>query len=130
MIILDTHIWIWWVDGSPKLPLNYQAHIQANESLGLGVSIISCWEVAKLVEYRRLTLKLSVKTWLDEAIHYPGIRLFDLTPSIVVESTQLPGAFHRDPADRLIVATARIFDCPLMTFDVKILTYPHVKICP
>ena len=55
MIILDTHIWIWWVDESPKLPLHYQAYIQANESQGLGVSIISCWEVAKLVEYRRLT---------------------------------------------------------------------------
>ena len=130
MIILDTHIWIWWVDESPKLPLHYQAYIQANESQGLGVSIISCWEVAKLVEYRRLTLNLSVRTWLDEALRYPGIRLLDLTPSIVVESTQLPGIFHRDPADQLIVATARIFDCPLMTCDTKILTYPHVETCP
>jgi PIN domain nuclease of toxin-antitoxin system len=90
--------------------------IQENEGLGLGISVISCWEVAKLVEYSRLILP------------YPGIQLLNLTPRIVIESTQLPGGFHRDPADQIIVATARIYDCELLTVDNKILTYPHVKL--
>ncbi len=58
------------------------------------------------------------------------MRLLDLTPSIVVESTQLPGTFHRDPADQLIVATARIYNCVLMTIDPKIVAYPHVQTLP
>jgi PIN domain nuclease of toxin-antitoxin system len=69
----------------------------------LGVSAISCWVVAKLVEYGRLILPSPVAKCLDQALAYPGIRLLDLTPRIMVESTQLPGWFHHDPADQLIV---------------------------
>jgi PIN domain nuclease of toxin-antitoxin system len=96
----------------------------------LGISAISCWEVAKLVEYGRLTLPLPVLDWLDQALAYPGMRLLELTPRIAVESTQLPGTFHRDPADQLIVATARIYTCPLVTLDGRIRAYPHVQIAP
>ena len=129
MIILDTHIWIWRVDEHPRLPEPYRAYLHAQEPHGLGVSIISCWEVAKLVEYHRLTLTCPVETWLENALRYPGICLLDLTPRIIVESTQLPGAFHRDPADQLIVATARVYGCPIMTVDEKIGKYPHVETC-
>jgi len=87
-------------------------------------------KVAKLVEYNRLKLPSPVADWLDQALAYPGIRLLDLTPRIVVESTQLPGTFHRDPADQMIVATARIHNCPVMTVDAKILAYPHVQKVP
>jgi PIN domain nuclease of toxin-antitoxin system len=86
--------------------------------------------VAKLVEYGRLTLPSPVAAWLDQALAYPGIRLLDLTPRIMVESTQLPGTFHRDPSDQLIVATARVYHCPLVTVDAKILAYPHVQTEP
>ena len=65
---------------------------------------------------------------MHTALSYAGIRLLDLTPQIAIESTQLPGEFHRDPADQIIVATARIHDCPLLTVDDKILDYPYVKI--
>jgi PIN domain nuclease of toxin-antitoxin system len=65
---------------------------------------------------------------LDTALQYPGIQLLALTPEIAVESTRLPGEFHRDPADQIIVATARIYDCPLLTVDDRILKYPHVKL--
>lgn len=96
----------------------------------MGISAISCWEVAKLVEYNRLTLPLPVADWLDQALAYPGVHLLELTPQIAVESTQLPGTFHRDPADQIIVATARVYDCPLVTLDGRIQNYPHVQIAP
>lgn len=130
MIILDTHIWVWWVHGDTQLPETHRAYLQAHEEQGFGVSVISCWEVAKLVEYRRLTLPCQVAEWFEQALAYPGVRLLDLTPHIVVESTQLPGTFHRDPADQLIVATARVSNCPLVTVDTKILEYPHVETRP
>jgi PIN domain nuclease of toxin-antitoxin system len=94
---------------------------------GIGVSIISCWEVAKLVEYGRLKLPQDVVAWLGIALGYPGVRLLDLTPAIVVESTRLPQPFHKDPADQMIVATARIHDYPIATADDKILDYAHVR---
>ena len=127
MILLDTHIWVWWVQGDPRLGAGRLRHIKASEADGLGVSAISCWEVAKLVELGRLSLPVEVLTWLDQALAYPGVRLLDLTPRIAVASSQLPGPFHRDPADQIIVATARIYDIPLLTADKRILAYPHVR---
>jgi PIN domain nuclease of toxin-antitoxin system len=128
MIVLDTHIWVWWVHDDAHLSAQQKKLIQGNEEQGLGISIISCWEVAKLVEYKRLTLSCPVSEWFDEALAYPGVQLLNLTPQIAVESTQLPGEFHRDPADQIIVATARIYGSPLLTADDKILRYPHVKL--
>ena len=126
MIILDTHIWVWWVDGNSRLTAQQQAWIQSYQSQGLGVSIISCWEVAKLVEYGRLAFQCPVEEWIEQALAYPGVRLLELTPRIVVEATQLPAPFHRDPADQLVVATARVWNSPLLIADDKILHYPHV----
>jgi PIN domain nuclease of toxin-antitoxin system len=102
--------------------------IQEHQGDGLGVSIISCWEVAKLVERGRLELTIPVERWIEQALAYPEVELLQLTPRIVVESTQLPGEFHRDPADQMLVATARVYDIPLLTADSKLLDYPHVKI--
>jgi PIN domain nuclease of toxin-antitoxin system len=127
MILLDTHIWVWWVHGDASLTNQQTKWLQENEPDGLGVSVISCWEVAKLVERGRLLLPCVVADWFDQALAYPGIQLLDFTPRIALESTQLPSGFHRDPADQMIVATARIHDCPLLTADAKILNYPHVK---
>ncbi len=126
MIILDTHIWIWWVHGDSKLSQSANQIIQAHESTGLGISAISCWEVAKLVEYQRLKLPCEVLDWLNQALAYPGITLIELTPEIVVFSTQLTG-FHRDPADQIIVATAKVYGCPLVTVDTKITNYPTIQ---
>ena len=100
MIVLDTHIWIWWVNNSPQLTKQHRQWIQNYQSQGLGISIISCWEVAKLVEKNRLILSISVDTWLQTALAYPGVQLLDLSVPIVVQSTQLTG-FHNDPADCL-----------------------------
>lgn len=127
MILLDTHIWVWWVHGDSRLRTSSLDLLKANEASGLGVSIISCWEVAKLVEYKRLDLPTSVEEWIEQALGYPGIVLLELTPRIAVEATQLPGSFHRDPADQLIVATARVHGNPLATADRKILAYEGVE---
>ncbi len=128
MIVLDTHIWVWWVHGDSRLTNQQNQWLQQYESQGLGVSAISCWEAAKLVEYNRLTLPCPVEDWMSQALAYPGVRLLDLTPEIAIESTQLPGTFHRDPADQIIVATARIYNCSLLTADTKILSYAHLNV--
>lgn len=99
--------------------------IQGHQSQGLGVSIVSCWEVAKLVEKNRLVFSCSVNEWLEAALAYPGVQLLNLTLPIVVDSTQLSG-FHSDPFDQIIVATARAYGCPLLTADAKILSYSGV----
>jgi len=129
VIILDTHIWVWWMNGSAQLPPDYLALIQAEAANGLGVCAISCWEVAKLIELGRLQLAIAVDQWLAQAL-LPPVQLLPLSPQVAVESTQLPGAFHRDPADQLIVATARHYDCPLVTVDRLIRAYPHVRLAP
>lgn len=130
MIILDTHIWIWHVQGDKRLTADYVQVIQRYESIGLGVSVISLWEVAKAVARGRLSFPAPLEDWFILALAYPGIALLPLTPQIAIESTQLPGIFHKDPADQIIVAAARIYNHPLVTFDTKILNYPHVKLLP
>lgn len=128
MILLDTHIWVKWVFDEKQLPESVQRQIIEHEKDGLGVSVISCWEVAKLLELKRLTFDMDIFDWISQALNYPSIQLVELSPSIAVESTRLPGEFHRDPADQIIVATARVHDCPLLTLDRKILAYSHVKL--
>lgn len=130
MIVLDTHIWVWWVHGDASLPPSIRTVLDASEQTGIAVSAVSCWEVAKLVERGRLTLPCPVFDGLQQALSYPGVRLIELSPRISVESTRLPGEFHRDPADQIIVATARVLDAPLVTVDGKILQYAHVRITP
>ncbi len=127
MILLDTHIWVWWVNESERLSSTLAEAIRKGVDDGLGVSIISCWEVAKLVENGRLKLAYPVEQWLHSALNYPGVVLLDLTPKIVIESTRLPGTFHKDPADQLIVATARVYESLLLTADAKITAYEYVK---
>jgi PIN domain nuclease of toxin-antitoxin system len=130
VILLDTHIWVWWVHDDASLSSAHRDVLSAHEETGFGVSVISCWEVAKLVERKRLVLPCPVEDWIQQALAYPGVQLLNLTPEIAVESTRLPGEFHRDPADQIIVATARLFARPLITADEKILSYPHVEVLP
>ncbi len=127
MIVVDTHVWIWWVQGDPKLTASQRGHLTANEPTGLGVSVMSCWEVARLAAGGKITLPVPVDDWVRDALAYPGIRLLDLTPEIAIASTRLPPPFHKDPADRILVATARVLDIPILTADAKILAYPHVR---
>lgn len=126
MIILDTHIWIWWVDDNPQLSLKNRDIIQSHQASGLGISIISCWEIAKLVEKNRLNFECSVEEWLELALNYPHVQLLELSLPIILQSTRLSG-FHPDPADQIIVATAKVYGALLLTQDRKILNYSGVE---
>lgn len=128
MIILDTHIWIWWVRNDPQLPPAFYNYNLSEEPNGLGVSAISLWEVAMLAARGRLVLPISTLDWLTRALTARGTRLLELSPEIAAGSMELPGVFHRDPADQLIVATALVHDVPLVTLDGKIRKYAHVKL--
>ena len=101
--------------------------IEANEDGEIGISAISLWEISKLVANKRLELPIPLEKWFKQALSYPGVQIIELTPEIATESTRLPGEFHKDPADQIIVATARVMKCKLVTSDERILNYPHVK---
>ncbi|NJN82554.1 MAG: type II toxin-antitoxin system VapC family toxin [Caldilineaceae bacterium] len=126
MIVLDTHVFLWWVVDPDRLTNPQKDAIQRHEAERIGVSAITCWEIAKLNQLGRLTLDRSLVDWLETALSYPGIELLPLTPEIAIASTQLPDGFHSDPADEMLIATARVFDCPLVTADRKVRAYPHV----
>ncbi len=126
MVVLDTQVWLWWNLGTGRLRETQRQAIADNEATGLGISAISLWEVAKLAEYKRVELPMEIGAWFDRALSGRGISVLPLTPEIAVESTTLPGEFHSDPFDQIIVATARVHGCDLVTSDRQIIRYPHV----
>ena len=129
MIVLDTHVWAWWVEEPERLSNMQIAAIsdQENDDNGIGICATSLWEIAKLVEYGRIHLSYDLPDWFELALAYPGVHILGLTPTIAIESTTLPGDFHRDPSDQIIVATARLNNCPLITSDDRIVAYTDVE---
>jgi PIN domain nuclease of toxin-antitoxin system len=125
MIVLDTAAWIWRAS-DPKA-LSQRARRAIEEAERVLVSAISVWEVALLVAKRRIQIDRSVEQWVDIALALPGIQLAPLEPAIAIRSTKLPGEFHPDPADRIIVATALEHGVPVVTPDERIRAYPHVQ---
>ncbi len=124
MILLDTHVLVWTVGGDRRLGPRARAAVgEAASADGVLVSAITPWEIALLVEKGRLRLGREVGAWLEAALALPGIVLATIEPAIAVDSTKLPGGFHADPADRLIVATSRHRGVPLLTADRAILSY-------
>ena len=129
MIVLDTHVLLWWVNGSDLLSKAAAKAIRINLKQGseIIVSTISAWEVSMLVDKDRLILSMDVESWFDEITQIDGVRFVPVDNEIAIKSTGLPGKFHKDPADRMIVATARKLAIPLVTADQKIKNYKHVK---
>jgi PIN domain nuclease of toxin-antitoxin system len=129
MIVIDTHVLVWWVSGSGKLSTAAKKALKTtlNSSSEVLISSISAWEIAMLVEKGRLVLSMDVESWLDEVRQIDGVRFLPVDNEIGVKATALPGDFHKDPADRMIVATARKLAVPVVTADEKILRYEHVK---
>ena len=124
-ILLDTHCWIWLQSGQlEKFSQGTVAHIQQAGAVGmLRVSVISVWEIALLESKGRIRINMDCLEWVRRALETPGLSLVPLTPEIAVESTRLPGNIHADPADRILVATARNLGARLMTRDQALLDY-------
>lgn len=129
MIVLDTHVLIWWVNGDKKLSSAARKAIKSSLSKGedILISSISAWEIAMLVKRGRLTLTMEVSEWLAVTTAIDGLRYVPIDNEIAVHSVTLPDEFHPDPADRMIVALARHNNAPLVTADKKIRQYKHVK---
>jgi PIN domain nuclease of toxin-antitoxin system len=128
MILLDTHIWLWWLHSPEQLSERGRTLLTIGENQNvLIVSAISVWEIAVKHSNGKLPLPLSLNEWFALAKTRPGITIEPLDPLDAIASTQLLGDFHKDPADRIIVAIAYRRNIELMTCDQKILDYPHVK---
>jgi len=126
--LLDTHAWVWWVSEDRRLSRPARRVIEkAVTGDDLWLSMISIWEVAKKVEKGQLVLDRPLEDWLDTATDRPGLHLAELTRPILVESCRLPPPFHGDPADQIIVATARDRDAVLVTKDRQIHHYANVR---
>ncbi len=129
MIVLDTHALVWWVTGDEHLSQRAAKVIERETRTdgSVVVSAISVWEIALLVERGRIALAMELDDWLAAVESLEGVKIVPVTARVAVQSIRLPGAFHRDPADRMIVALARELNAPVITADEKIQQYPHVK---
>lgn len=126
--LLDTHTWIWWNMHPEKLSKKVIAlFLESEKYEELLLSAISVWEFSKLLEKKRIGISCNPEEWIDKALETPKLRLIPLTPSIAYRSTSLPQPFNGDPADRIIVATAREENATILTKDRSIQKYKHVR---
>lgn len=126
-VLLDTHIWVKYQNGSSDILASSKPVIEsAADQGGVFVSVISVWEIALLVRLGRLSLNEGVDRWTHEALSKPGINLLPLTPEIAIASVDLPEPMHKDPADRILVASARVEGLALITRDRDILAFAKV----
>ena len=126
--LLDTHVWVWWNNAPSRLSSRVKdliLDISGYDELLL--SVISVWEVCKLVEKEKMAFSCTVENWIEEALDMPKLQLVELTPRISFLSTTLPGNFHQDPADQIIATTARQEKAILLTKDGLMRQYQHVK---
>ncbi len=125
-LLLDTHVWIWLQEAPEKLGARTRSLIVDRQNT-LYVSPISTLEIARLVAAGAISLSEPVGDWISETLGALECGTMEISHSIAAEAYSLPGNFHRDPADRILVATARIFELVLVTADERILNYPHVE---
>ena len=124
MIVLDTHVLVWSVEGHPRLGVAAGARIEETRRTDrVGVSAMTPWEIAILVEKGRLRLAMEAAAWMETVLGAHGIDLLPIEPAIALDSVRLPGGFRAGSVDRLIVATARHWGVPLLTADQTILAY-------
>lgn len=128
MIVIDTHILIWLVSDPDKLSSKAQKLLKEEEKEGVMlVSSISIWEIYLLVEKGRLSLSMDTDSWVEKLEQLPFLQFVPVDNRIAAKSVTLPGELHADPADRIIIATARERGAVLVTSDEKIRLYPHVQ---
>ena len=120
--LLDTHVLIWWLNDRTRLSPRQRDVVEAaTGDAPVHVSDISLWEVAMLQSLGRIRLALPLREWLDKAVAPPLVRRQGISPAVAAEVASLPDSFHRDPADRILVATARVLGATLLTQDRRIL---------
>jgi PIN domain nuclease of toxin-antitoxin system len=126
--LLDTHAWIWWVDGNRRLDARFVARLDAlDQDNRPCLSAISLWEAATLVSLARLEFQPSFETWLTKAADARTVRVLPITPEIAIDLARLPATFRRDPADRIIVSTGRVHQLPVLTVDRAIIDAKLVR---
>lgn len=123
-VLLDTCAAIWLMNGDPMSQQSRAAISAAQvENLGLYVSPISAWELGTLTARNRIQLALDPETWFERLLDLPGLRLAPMSPRVLIASSFLPGSPPRDPADRIIAATARTFGHTLITRNGELTVY-------
>ena len=128
MILLDTHCLFWWTSDPRHLSSVAATAIAAERPGGdILISSITAWEIAMLVARGRLGLSMGISDWLAVVEEIGEVRFIPVDNAIAVDAVTLPGEFHKDPADRLIVATARKLGVAIVTADEKIRSYAHVR---
>lgn len=126
MIVLDTHIWIGYVDDPSQLPKTARDAIGSGRE-PVGISSISVWEVFMLERRGRLELRIPARLWVEKCERLALFHFVPVDNTIARLSVELPEPLHADPADRIIIATALSLGATIVTKDWKILAYPHVK---
>lgn len=122
-LMLDTHILIWYLQGTHLSEAQIQLIDQARNNNSLFISAITIWEISLLLQKEKITFSMSLNEVTAKITTIPGLQILDLTIDILVESTILPNYEYRDPADRMIIASCRHHDSYLMTRDQKIIDY-------
>ncbi len=123
-ILLDTHVWVWMMNGSTRLSKEFvRVCERAVETNRIFLSPLSIWELGMLVQKGRVELETDSLEWVDRSLELSKIQLCPLSPRIAIQSTRLPGEIHGDPVDRLLIATAFEQNLVLTTCDKKILAY-------
>ena len=122
-LTLDTHIIIWYSEGIKLNEKQVSLIDQAKDNNSLFISSISIWEIAMLLGRGKTAFSMSLNELIDNILSIPGLNLIDLSLPILIESTSLPNYEHKDPADRLIIASVRSNGSHLMTVDEKIIDY-------
>jgi PIN domain nuclease of toxin-antitoxin system len=126
--MLDTHTWIWWHMNPQKLSQKVKKIIaDTNRYDEIILSAISPWEFSKLLENKKVGISCDPEDWINSALDMPKFRLVPLSPVLAYRSTVLPQPFHNDPADQIIVATAREENATILTKDERILSYKNVR---
>jgi PIN domain nuclease of toxin-antitoxin system len=126
VILLDTHVLVWWVNGDHQRLSDTARNVLESREQTTLESAISCWEVVMLVQRRRMGLSMDVEPWVSRLQPLPQLRLLPLSASVAMAATRLPDPFHPDPAVRVLVAQARELNIPLVTADSTIRAYPHL----
>jgi PIN domain nuclease of toxin-antitoxin system len=126
VVLIDTHVWVWWIAGLPRLAHKYrQALLELSQPPLL--SVISLWEVSVLAEDAKVQLLPTAREWMGRATRSELVRLVQIDRAIAQQLLELPRTVPRDPGDRIIAATARSLQVPVLTMDRQLLASGAIR---